>query len=166
MSLVLQPNLFNCAFLATPAPMDCGKSSLIRWTKVVILVSALATTGCAAREEAASRLFERKAKCREDGDKAQAGWKSWYAGGGQNWNKADEYAYNPTLNTCLWSGEYYSPDAKTHVKLVLDVYANRILVQFEEIGGKQLGEPSEAEFERRKAELIGSTTKQTGRSPK
>ena len=108
-----------------------------------------------------------KSKCREDGAKFAAEWKAAHPAGDAGADNmtwvggwlalADEYAYSPQLNTCLWSGEYngaHGPLGAWHAKLILDVYANKRLIEFTGSDGKQVGETSEADFERKKTELF------------
>ena len=139
------------------------------WTKVV-LASFLATIGCSRREAENSRLLELRTKCRDDGAKVQVEWKAAHpsatAAGGHGelttlggWLATDEYTYEPRSNTCLWSGEYrgaHGPLGVWHVKIILDVYTNKPLIQFVESDGKQVGDVTEVEFERRKTALFGS----------
>jgi hypothetical protein len=111
-----------------------------------------------------------KAKCREDGVKAQANWKATHPAATGNptadqaetttsggWLPNDEYSYNAQFNTCLWSGYYFGSHSGVvwRSKLILDVYSNKPLIQFVEAGDKQVGDVSENAFERRKIELFG-----------
>ena len=43
---------------------------------------------------------------------------------------------------------------QTHVKFILDVYTNKILIEYTEHNGQQIGDVSEIDFKRRKAELF------------
>jgi len=135
------------------------------------IVSTALLSGCATGASTENaRLLALKAKCREDGAKAQADWKAtrpaatWYPTADQSdkttlggWLPSDEYTYNSRLNTCLWSGYYFGSHGGVswRFKLVLDVYGNKPLIQFTEAGDKQVGDVSEDAFDRRKAELFG-----------
>jgi hypothetical protein len=116
-----------------------------------------------------AQLLALKSKCREDGEKVRAEWKRTYFQ--DRFSDEPEYSYSPSLKTCLWIGEYRGPSVdvestgggkdklvpvQTHVQFILDVYTNKPLVEFTEHDGKQIGDVSEADFKRRKAELFGS----------
>ena len=112
------------------------------------------------------QLLSLKSKCREDGEKVRSEWKKTY------WQDVfsddAEYAYNPSLKTCLWFGEYHGPSmdkepatgkliaVQANVKFILDVYTNKTLIEYTEHNGQQIGDVSEAHFNQRKAELFKS----------
>ncbi len=137
----------------------------------IVVVCMLVSMACKTPPPSSGRQAEIafKSKCREDGAIFAAEWKtahpSGYAAGGDGdltaaggWLALDQYAYSPQLNTCLWSGEYNGTQGLLgvwHVKLILDVYANKRLIEFDESNGKQVGEISEADFEKKKTELLG-----------
>jgi hypothetical protein len=73
---------------------------------------------------------------------------------GYTFTNEPQYSYNPSLKTCLWADEYWSPT--DHVQFILDVYTNKTLIEYTEQGIKQIGDVSYTDFARRKAELFGS----------
>src|SRR5579884_979361 len=130
---------------------------------VSVLICAACKTGPSQSDAQVEIAF--KSKCRDDGKKYASEWKaahpSGVASGGYSelttlggWLAVDEFAYNKRLNTCLWSGEYNGAHGALgtwHVKLIVDVYANKPLIQFAESDGKQVGIVSGAAFEKKKA---------------
>jgi hypothetical protein len=112
------------------------------------------------------QLISLKSKCREDGEKVRLEWKNTYYQ--DVFSDEPEYAYNPSLKTCLWLGEYRGPSidkepttgrlipVQTHVIFILDVYSNKTLIEYTEHNGQQIGDISETDFRRRKAELFNS----------
>src|ERR1700726_4447382 len=104
------------------------RCALLRLAVLIpILTVALLISGCERPLSTDNaHVLALKSKCRQDGLRVQAEWKARYHG--ETWSSEDEYAYNPQLNTCLWSAEYWGPSliaGEHHVKLILDVYANR-----------------------------------------
>jgi hypothetical protein len=115
--------------------------------------------GCVqtARQEDDGHLLALKSKCREDGDKARQEWARTYFG--EQFSKEPEYAYSPSLKTCIWLGEYWGPASlepgEIHVRFILDVYSNKILIEYTALNGKQIGDVSAAEFERMRMDVLG-----------
>src|SRR6266436_10100688 len=87
-------------------------------------------------------LVSLKSKCREDGVKVRSEWKKTFYQ--DIFSDEPEYAYNPSLKTCLWLGEYRGPSmdkepttgklipVQTHVHFILDVYTNKTLIEYTE----------------------------------
>jgi hypothetical protein len=120
-------------------------------------ILACLIVGMACRTSVSDSTLVLKSKCREDGRKVRAEWISRYRG--NTFFDSDEYAYNPNLKTCLWFGEYTRPigalGGQIYAKFIVDVYANKKLIEFTEQTGKQMGTVSEANFDKKKAELMG-----------
>ncbi len=135
-----------------------------------ILFALITSGGCErpASKGEDSQLLALKSKCREDGQKVRAEWMRTYFQ--DTFSDEPEYGYSSALKTCLWIGEYQGPGAdwepaadggkkrlipvQTHVKFILDIYSNKTLIECTQHNGKQIGEVSEADFKRRKAELL------------
>lgn len=109
------------------------------------------------------RLLSLKSKCRDEGVKVFQEWKKTFFQ--DTFSDASEYTYNPALKTCLWLGEYYGPSfdrdkagklvpVQTHVKLIVDVYTNKPLIEFTAHGAEQIGDVSEKEFNAKRADLF------------
>lgn len=137
---------------------------------VGILYTLSTTGGCGkATQEDDLHLISLKSKCREDGEKVRVEWKRTYYQ--DVFSDEPEYVYNQSLKTCLWIDEYTGPSidsepvvgssvprlvsVRTHVKFILDIYTNKTLVEYTEHDGKQIGDVSAADFNRRKAQLSG-----------
>ena len=122
-------------------------------TTLVVLIG-----GCVqAKQQDDLHLLGLKSKCREDADKARQEWARTYFG--EQFSKEPEYAYSPTLKTCVWVGEYWGPasleSGEIHVRFILDVYSNKTLIEYTALNHKQIGDISMEEFERKRMELLG-----------
>ena len=140
--------------------------------RCLVISGVLTIAGCdnvTLSKEDNAQLLALKSKCREDGEKVRAEWKRTYFQ--DTFSDEPEYGYSPALKTCLWIGEYRGPSVdvqpagggkdklipvQTHVQFILDVYTNKTLIEYTEHNGKQIGDVSEADFKRRKAELLNS----------
>lgn len=135
----------------------------------LLICCALCAVGCQSApspEHADLQLMSLKSKCREDGDKVRSAWKATYYQ--DTFSDEPEYAYSPSLKTCLWLGEYSGPSVdkdprtgklipvRAHVKFILDVYTNKSLIEYTEHNGQQIGDISEADFMRQKARWFNS----------
>src|SRR5260221_6761763 len=139
----------------------------------VFLAYALAT-GCShgvqdSRSDDA--VLRMKNQCKEAGEKAEAEWVARYTR--ETFSDSPEYAYSPKLNTCLYADEYTDVNTGRSIELgllgaksrrdrfVLDVYTNKVLLEYTEHNGQSITNDSdavncrsEAEFVARKAELF------------
>jgi hypothetical protein len=125
---------------------------------------ALLVSGCAPRgSENNAALLKLKGQCQEAGAKARSEWVAKYHG--ETFSDEPEYAYNATLNTCLYADSYTDNETNlfaklagaTHVEVrfVLDVYSNKTLIEYTAYDGKAIsGSPSEATFEAEKRRLM------------
>jgi hypothetical protein len=107
--------------------------------------------------ESDPQMLTMKSKCREDGDKVRAEWARTYFS--EQFSKEPEYAYSPSLKTCIWVGEYWGKSAllpgEMHVRFLLDVYSNKTLIEYTANDGKPIGEISAMDFERKRMEILG-----------
>ncbi len=125
----------------------------------VLSVSCDKTSGSAPGREREELAL--KAACAEAGKKARKEWLEQYHG--EHFSDSPEYAYSASLKTCLYADSYDDtggnplyPTTVREVAFVLDVYSNKILVEYTAYDGKPLpGSPSRDEFDKKKAALMG-----------
>jgi hypothetical protein len=114
-----------------------------------------------------------KSQCAEAGAKARAEWIEKYYG--EHFSEAPEYAYNASLNTCLYADSYWDTTNlvvkigggnKIEVRFVLDVYTNKTLIEYTAYDGKAIkGSPTEAHYEAEKRRLMGGPPSAQGTIP-
>ena len=125
------------------------------------------------RTEDSGSLLKMKSECAEAGAKARAEWAAQY--NREHFSETPEYAYNASLNTCLYADSYWddvNPIVKlgggnrSEVRFVLDVYTNKTLIEYTAYDGKPIeGSPSEAKFEGEKRRLMGGPPSAQGNVP-
>lgn len=116
-----------------------------------------AIAGCknvGSRPPSDAEILVLKSKCKEAGQKTRLEWIVAYPQ--DIFANEPEYGYVQSLHTCVWIDEYWGPPLKSreHVKFVLDVFSNKIVIEYKEHDGRQSGALSEAEFNRRKVDLV------------
>lgn len=135
---------------------------------MLLICGICAGVGCGTNS--ASRrndlaLLQLKSKCREDGEKTRATWKTRYYQ--DTFSDEPQYAYSESLQTCLWLDEYRGPSfdrnasgkiipVQTRVRFILDIYSNKPLIEYTEHGGEQIGDVSLAAFNQKRAEFFNS----------
>jgi hypothetical protein len=141
---------------------------------MTVFITAACSTGVERRENREVEL-RMKATCAEAGRKARQQWVSQYHQ--ERFSDTPEFGYSAKLNTCLYADEYTDIDTGTSIqhalmntkvrrdRFVLDVYANKVLLESTEHDGRSITvdpDPincrTEAEFNTRKAELFGLGT--------
>jgi hypothetical protein len=147
----------------------------MKWTLCcVTMIFALASLSCTPqRSDDRAALLKLKGECLEAGKKARTEWVAKYDH--EHFSEMPEYAYNPSLNTCLYADSYWdneNPLVKSgggnmvEVRFVLDVYTNKTLIEYTAYDGKPIkGSPSEAKFEAEKRRLMGGPPSAQGNAP-
>jgi hypothetical protein len=137
----------------------------VKTASVVLAVLALTVASCAVprQSENSAVALKMKSQCAEAGAKARAEWINKYKG--EHFSDTPEYAYNASLNTCLYADSYWDTENlvvklgggnMVEVSFVLDVYTNKTLIEYTAYDGKPIkGSPSEAQFEAEKRRLMG-----------
>lgn len=158
------------------ASRPCG------WIRLVVTIGAGCSTGAERSEDREAQL-RMKATCAEAGQKARRDWVAQYPS--ETFSNSPEFAYNGRLNTCLYYDEYTDtgtgasiPHALMNTKtrrdrFVLDVYANKVLLEYTEHDGRPITanpDPimcrTEAEFNTKKAGLFsGGNAAAPGKAP-
>ena len=120
-----------------------------------------------------SVALKMKSQCQEAGEQARAKWVAEY--NREHFSATPEYAYNASLNTCLYADSYWdneNPVVKmgggnmVQVRFVLDVYTNKTLIEYTAYDGKPIKDsPSEAQFEAAKRRLMGGPPSAQGLVP-
>lgn len=132
----------------------------------VVAIAAGCSDGAHRSEDREAQL-RMKATCGQAGRKARQQLVAQYPS--ERFSDSPEFGYNARLNTCLYSDEYTDTgDALVNAKsrrdrFVLDVYSNKVLLEYTEHDGHSITtarDPvacrTDAEFNAKKAELFDS----------
>ena len=146
----------------------------MRRSRLAVALLVIAGLGCArSRLQDPEALLKLKQRCGEAGAKARAEWIAKYDK--EHFSETPEYAYNASLNTCLYADSYWDNENlivkmgggnMVEVRFVLDVYTNKTLIEYTAYDGKAIeGSPSEAQFEAEKRRLMGGPPSAQGTVP-
>jgi len=134
-------------------------------TVLLLAVLLLTVPSCAVPRQSKNSAvaLKMKSQCADAGAKARAEWIKEYKG--EHFSETPEYAYNASLNTCLYADSYWDTEnpllkleggKMVEVRFVLDVYTNKTLIEYTAYDAKPIkGSPSEAQFEAEKRRLMG-----------